>query len=165
MEFRYIYVRHTLGNLSALGLLKTSAQDKINPVLSSLHLFLSPPSVTRFCEISLHWQNYLIFVKWLRDYLVFGKILDLLWQHYFVFDSFSMFKMGKYWKTFQASGHTAPSLRPSCRNFSNEDEKALKGEKARGRFWHNFNVGTFLSDKTEWHLSSAEKMVGHQFFP
>ena len=42
-------------------------------------------SVTRFCENSPLWPNFLIFVKWLKVYSVFGKLLNLLWQNCNVF--------------------------------------------------------------------------------
>ena len=75
MEFRYRYARHTLGNLSALGLLKTSAQDKINPVLSSLHLFLSPPQ----CDQIL--RNFTTLAK-LSNLRQVAEGLFSVWQNF-----------------------------------------------------------------------------------
>ena len=55
-----------------------------------------PSSVTRFGGISPLRHNFKKFGLFLSNYLVFGKIVNLLWQILHIYGQFSLFKMAKY---------------------------------------------------------------------
>ena len=59
-------------------------------------------NVTRFGQIlPLHRKKYKSFCQFLRVYLVFGKIPNLLWQILKLLDRFSLLWMDRYWKNNQ----------------------------------------------------------------
>ena len=56
-------------------------------------------SLTRFGDISPLWQNLKVFGNFVRDYFVFGKILNLLREDFFKSCQANVhFKIGQIWR-------------------------------------------------------------------